>query len=371
MRKLSGYLLAVLIASAVIWTGVRVARHMVRTDPGKARIVHAPSPVRVSTAGVETLTEIVGGGGVVEPLSLVKLTTQLATEIQAVHVDVGDLLTPGQVLVEYDTTLLDAEVASAREQVVQTRTELSNSRQHFQRISALYEERFATRPEWEAAQLRLDTAKAEQSRALHRLLEAEEHLEKATVHAPEAEIVVERHVNPGEMHQTGKPLLTLGRLNAVLMAANMSEDKTGSVWIEQPAEVVLDAFRNETLNGTVWKIDPRVDPATRTFRVYIRLDNAALKLKPGMTGFARIQNKRSVLAVPSVAMINPVQDRTAVFVVDQNLSADLRMVSTGLIAGGMTEILTGLRSGDRVVTAGQLHLKDNDKVRIGSEKQYN
>lgn len=371
MRKLSGYVLILLVVFTVIWTGVRVTRHMVRTDPGKARLVRAALPVRVSTAGVETLIEVVGGGGVVEPLSFVKLTTQLTAEIQAVHVDVGALLTPGQVLVEYDTTLLKAEEASAQGQVAQAQMELSNSRQHVQRINALYEARFATQPEWESAGLRLATAKAEQGRALHRLAEVGERLQKAIVRAPEAEVVVERHVNPGEIPQIGKPLLTLGRLNAVLMAANMPEDKTASIWIGQPAEVVLDALRNESRVGKVWKIDPSVDPATRTFHVYIRLNNPDLKLKPGMTGFARIENKRSVLAVPSVAMINPVQDRTVVFVVDKTLSADLRRVRTGLVAGGMTEILNGLQSGDQVVTVGQLYLKDKDKVRIGTETGYN
>ena len=370
MRKLSGYLLAVLIVVAVLWTSVRVARHMVQTNPATARIAHAASPVRVSLAEVETLTEIIGGGGVVEPFSLVRLTAPIEQMVQAVHVDVGTLLTPGQLLVEYDETLLKAELASAQDQVAQTQTEVSNSRQHFQRIQSLYEARFSTQPELEAAQLRRDTAKAEHSRALHRRIDVAEHLAKTEVRAPDAEIVVERHINPGEIPQGGKPLLTLGRLNTVLMVANMPEEKNASVQIGQPAEVVFDAFRHESMSGTVWKIDPRVDPATRTFRVHIRIDNPDMKLKPGMTGFARIQNKRSVLAVPSVAVINAIHDRTAVFVVDKNLSAGLRTVQTGLVAEGRTEILTGLRSGEQVVTVGQLYLNDNDKVRIGTETEY-
>jgi HlyD family secretion protein len=94
-------------------------------------------------------------------------------------------------------------------------------------------------------------------------------------------------------------------------------------------------------------------------------------LKPGLSGFTRIRhNRKDSLAVPSVAVLNPSGEQAAVFVVDNTNHANLRKVSTGIIANAMTEITSGLKEGERVVTVGQLYLKENDKVQTTSKSKF-
>ena len=76
----------------------------------------------------------------------------------------------------------------------------------------------------------------------------------------------------------------------------------------------------------------------------------------------------AALAVPSVALINPTGlQESAVFVVGDDNRARFRKVKVGAIAEGMTGVLDGLKEGDRVVTVGQMDLRDGDQVRIGDE----
>jgi RND family efflux transporter MFP subunit len=131
-----------------------------------------------------------------------------------------------------------------------------------------------------------------------------------------------------------------------------------------PAETTFPAFPSEVFKGTVWKIDPNIDPITRTFTTYIKIENPDFRLKPGLSGFARIRRTaKDVLAVPSIAIVNPSGEQASVFVVDGNNLANLRKVRPGIVVDAMTEISDGLKEGDKVVTVGQFYLKDNDKVR--------
>jgi multidrug efflux pump subunit AcrA (membrane-fusion protein) len=93
-----------------------------------------------------------------------------------------------------------------------------------------------------------------------------------------------------------------------------------------------------------------------------------LQLKPGLTGFARIKNRRTLLAIPSVSVINPVKDEATAFVVDSNGVVHIRPVKIGMAMEGFTEVVGGLAEGENVVTVGQANLRDGDKVRIGKDR---
>src|ERR1044072_4882399 len=158
--------------------------------------------------------------------------------------------------------------------------------------------------------------------------------------------------------------MKLGVLNTVLMAAKITEEKMHSVQLGLPAETTFPAFPSEVFKGTVAKIDPNIDPITRTFTTYIKIENPDFRLKPGLSGFARIRRSaKDVLAVPSIAILNPSGEQASVFVVDANGRASLRKVRPGVVVDAMTEVRDGLKEGEKVVTVGQLYLNNNDKVR--------
>jgi Cu(I)/Ag(I) efflux system membrane fusion protein len=115
-------------------------------------------------------------------------------------------------------------------------------------------------------------------------------------------------------------------------------------------------------------VDPTANKDTKTFAVFVRLANDDLRLKPGLTAFVRLERTHpGVLTVPSVALIYPTGlQESSLFVVESS-RARLRKVAVGVMAEGRTTIVQGLQEGERVVTVGQLNLRDGDRVRLGDD----
>jgi len=223
--------------------------------------------------------------------------------------------------------------------------------------------------EIEKARSDMEEADARFSEAEERLLRTDRALRDAVLVSPVVGIVMDRQINSGEIvHGLEQKILEIGRIDEVIVAAKVAEERVGSVRLNQPASVSFNAYPNDVFEGEVVKIKPVTDPETKTFIVYVRVSNPELKLKPGLTGFVRVRIKREALAVPSLALINPTgAAESTVFVVEDGTRVRLTKVRIGAISEGMTEIIDGLSSGDEVVTVGQFYLRDKDRVRIGDE----
>jgi RND family efflux transporter MFP subunit len=338
--------------------------HVIDTTTSKARLVHAPSPVETVPVRRQTLEEIIGGSGALEQAETVNLITQLTAQVLEVPVKLGDLIKKGDLLVRWDDRLIKATVEANREYVEADKIKIRNETRQVERYSTLQNKNMGTAVDLEKYEMALADAKIDLAKSTVSLKQAEIDLEHVKQLSPVVGIVLERLVNPNEFTKPGQVIMKLGVLNTVLMAAKITEEKMHSVQLGLSAETTFPAFPSEVFKGTVAKIDPNIDPITRTFTTYIKIENPDFRLKPGLSGFARIRRTaKDVLAVPSIAIMNPSGEQASVFVVDSNNHAILRKVHPGIVVDAMTEITDGLKEGEKVVTVGQFYLKDNDKVR--------
>jgi membrane fusion protein (multidrug efflux system) len=337
--------------------------HVINTTTSKARAVHAPSPVETMPVRRQTLEEVIGGSGAVEQAETVNLITQLTAQVLEVPVKIGDLIKKGDLLVRWDDRLIKVTVEANREYVEADKIKIRNETRQVERYSALQNKNMGTAADLEKYEMALADAKIDLAKSTVSLQQAEIDLEHVKQMSPIDGIVLERLVNPNEFTKPGQVIMKLGVLNTVLMAAKITEEKMHSVQLGLPAETTFPAFPSEVFKGTVAKIDPNIDPITRTFTTYIRIENPDFRLKPGLSGFARIRRTaKNVLAVPSIAIMNPSGEQNSVFVVDRTNHANLRKVHPGIVVDAMTEITNGLKEGEKVVTVGQFYLKENDKV---------
>jgi RND family efflux transporter MFP subunit len=346
-----------------------VARHIMRTGASTARRLGQPIPVMVAPAATRELREVVGATGEVAPFAFVSLTARVTARVDRVDADLGDVVSPGKVLVRLDADPLRAAVARAESELQQATGDATRAGQQLERVRRVFDQRVVPVTDLEAAEGTLAAAEARKSEATEKLVRARLDLHNADVTSPVVGIVTERLVNAGETPEPNQKLFTIGRIDPVLVVAKVSEEHAGAIHLQQPATVTFGAFPNDVSRGEVVKLDPVADPETRTLKVFVRIPNPDLKLKPGLTAFVRLERLHAPsLAVPSVALINPTGlSESAVFVVDGDLRARFRKVKVGAIAEGMTGILDGIKEGDRVVTVGQMDLRDGDQVRIGDE----
>ena len=338
--------------------------HVVDTTPSKARMLRAPAPVETVPVRRQDLNEVIGGSGSIEQAQTVQLTGQVSAQVLEVPVKIGDIVKKGDLLVRWDDRLILATLEANRAYVDSSNIKIKDQTRQVERYTALQQKNMGTPLELEKSEMSLADAKEALAKVTLSLRQAELDLEHVKMTAPLDGIVLERLVNPGENTHRDQIVIKLGSLSNVLLAAKIGEDKVHSAQLGLAAEASFPAFPGERFEGKVVKIDPNIDPVTRNFTAYVEIKNDDFRLKPGLSGFARIRRSaKDVLAVPSIAIMNPSGEQASVFVVDSDNHATLRKIRPGIVVDAMTAVREGLKEGEKVVTVGQLYLNNNDKVR--------
>jgi Cu(I)/Ag(I) efflux system membrane fusion protein len=175
-----------------------------------------------------------------------------------------------------------------------------------------------------------------------------------TLRAPEDGVVSALNAREGQQVGAGQPILSLTGLDTVWVDAAIPQAQSGGIRAGTPVDATVSALPGETFHGTVEELLPDVDPATRTQRARIVLQNPKHELAPGMFAEVRIQGAAGAPhpLIPDEALIADGNDTRVIEMLGDGSFKPVR-VKTGRSSGGMTEILAGLQGGERIVTSGQ------------------
>jgi membrane fusion protein (multidrug efflux system) len=331
-------------------------------NPNISRALYLPMPAEAIRVKTMDLVDASGGGGQVQQSTTVTLTSRITGLITKVNVNLGDIVTTDSTLYECDPRIVQAALTAAQQTVTTAESTVKLTEKQDEGNQELKKQGLASEADLLTSASALANARSSLAVAQEAVVNAELDLANATVKSPVNGIVLQRLINPGERIISNEMAMQLGALQDVYFLAQIAEDKISSVETGLKAEIVFPAFPGEVFSGDVFFIDPKTSPATRAFTAYIKIPNPGLRLKPGLSGFARITNKKHVLAIPDSALINPVGENASVFIITHDGHAVLRPVRFGMITQGWTEIDDGLQDGDIVVTVGALYLVDGDKV---------
>jgi membrane fusion protein (multidrug efflux system) len=165
-------------------------------------------------------------------------------------------------------------------------------------------------------------------------------------------------VNVGAMVTPQALVAVIMDYSRVQVVFNVAEANMDCIKKNSRIDVGIDAYPNETFQGTVSEITPVVDPMTRTLGVKAIVNNSKKKLRPGMTARVKINlgEKTDVLVIPKDALLDGY-----LFVVSDS-TAERREVIVGIIGDKNVEIITGLKDGERVVVVGQQRLAGGEEV---------
>jgi membrane fusion protein (multidrug efflux system) len=289
------------------------------------------------------------------------VSLEIAGQIREILFESGASAAAGELLLQLDDSVDQAELKGLQ-------AERRLAQLEFARAEKLLTDKLASQSNYDQAQARLQNADA--------LLDAKRALiAKKAIRAPFPGVLGIRRVNVGQYLEPGAQIVSLQQLDPVYVDYALPERYISMVSPGQAVRVRVKAFPAESFTGRISAIDPRVDRNTRSARIRATLANPELRLSPGM--FAEVQTllpeRDNVLTVPEVAITyNPYGD--AVFVVQEKnneLVVERRQVETGSVRDGRAEITAGLTTGERVVSAGQLKLRNgqqvviDDSVRLG------
>jgi HlyD family secretion protein len=273
------------------------------------------------------LTVMVSATGTLQPTNQVDVGSEISGTIKSVEIDYNDRVTRGQVLARIDTTKLEAQVRqtaasteAARARVLQTQATIAEAKAKLARLIQVQEAsggKVPSKAELDTARANLDRAIADEANARAAVAQAEATLEaqrtdlaKAVIRSPIKGVVLKRAAEPGQTvaatFQT-PVLFTLAEdLTQMELHVDVDEADVGKVREAQSATFTVDAYpdRNFPARITQVRFGSKTVAGVVTYETVLKVDNAELLLRPGMTGTANIvvQQAKDVLLVPNAAL---------------------------------------------------------------------
>jgi len=232
------------------------------------------------------------------------------------------------------------------------------------------------RTEREAAAVRISAAKAQIQAAEEDVEHAQTRLSKAIIRSPRKGVISWRNVNVGDYvgEMGAKPMFRIVDNRVLELTVTVPSGEMGAVRMGQALTFSTDAIPGKTFAGKVMFINPTVNESDRSVRVVAEVENIPEQLKGGLfvKGQILTGKRTGVIKIPRIALLtwDVAATKAEIFVVNENV-AHRRTVRTGNISGDQVEIISGLASGQQVITRGGFNVKDGDKVnvtRVNGEK---
>jgi len=397
-------------------------------------VAKKPILVEVATVGQGQISKEIKFTGSIEGNTEVRVFAKISAIIEELRVDSGDRIDKGDLIAVLESAELRAQVAQARaalevveakwdqmnvgarpEEIAQAEdlvskanANLDNTEQNYRRMKALFERGTISKRQFETAELEYTVARADLNSAQERLdmlrkgatkedrqaLQAQVNQAKAAldlarirltytrITSPINGTVSERFFDPGDLAVPNKTLVTIVQMDTVKVVVYFSENQIRFMAPGLQARLTVAAYPGKVFSGTIYKVSPTLNPATRMFSAEIRVLNEKRLLRPGMfaTVTVSVDPHPNALLVPKEAVlykeqylensdnsVTKIGQVSYVFVVEGG-KAHMRKVSLGHESGPMVEVCTGVNKAEKVVIRGLHQIADGDSVTVVKDK---
>ena len=386
------WVLAIVVLGTVSFFSVKaIGRKPTKIDPDK-----------LAKAERIDLVRSVVATGKIQPVRQVEIKSKASGIIQSLPVNFGDYVHKGQVLCELDRNDLLPRLNEARAALSVNQAQIESARADLERYKVdaagpdveflkrdrdravhLFGEGLIAGEKRDEAERNYEVALNKKTSAAANLLtakaaitkaqaqydqqnavvaRAEEDLRNATIISPIDGVVLSRDSEVGGAVSSiltqgsgGTLIMTLGDLDEVYVKGKVDESDIGRVYLQQPARITVESFKDQKFAGRVTKISPmgvEKDNVT-TFEVRVSISNESHKLRALMTANAEIilEERKSVLTIPKGAVLYAKNKATEVAVPDPASELGKRRIpiTTGISNGARTQIVKGLRERQQVV----------------------
>jgi RND family efflux transporter MFP subunit len=310
------------------------------------------SPQDVAAAEMTQLASGVALTGSLEPYRIAEVKSQVPGVVRGLTVDRGSAVGAGQVLARIEAQGITSQAAGARSGVAAAQAQVSLARRQMESARSLYQAGAMSELDFRAAEAQFEAAQAQLAGARSNATGASEAAGRTAVRAPFAGQVSMREANEGEAVNVGQTILTVVNSQFLELRGQVPVDQANQVRPGQAAEFTLTAFPGRTFTGTVARIDPVADAATRQVGVTLRLQNTG-ELIAGMFASGRVVTggDRQALVVPAAAVRGQGADQHVMAVVGDSVVRRPVTVGPRDDARGVIAVESGLSAGERVIVS--------------------
>jgi multidrug efflux system membrane fusion protein len=321
-----------------------------------------PTPVSIAEAKSEVIPNLLTAVGDLAAVHQVNVTSDVGGRITGIMFEAGSTVKAGSPLVQLFDAPDQGDLASFKAQAVVAQLSLDRAKQ-------LAAKQFGP-------QATVDQAQAAYDQAIAGISKTEALISQKLVRAPfDGELGV-RHVEVGQFLTAGTQIVTLTDLSMLYANFTVTEKQSAQLKVGQTVRVVVDAYPKRNFEGKITAIEPQISTDTRNIHVQATIANPDHILKPGMftTTTVVMPDKPAVVTIPETAVDYTLYGDSVFLLTEKkeddgktSLTAVRTFVRTGNRIEGRTEILSGVKPGDRVVAVGQLKLQSGAAVAISPD----
>src|ERR1700687_873908 len=359
-------------------------------------------PSKLATVERGDLARGVVATGEIQPLFKVELKSKASGIVKKIYVDYDDSVNQGQVLAKLDKIQLEAAERASRANLQAAEAALDSAKATLERnkvdaegpdvpylklnmgrAQQMFKDGVMSKSLVEdteknyqlalnkqvSAQRNLSVSRAEIAKSEAQMAQAkaarenaQEDLHNSTIVSPIDGLVLSRDVNVGDavssilvLGSQATLIMTLGDVSEVYVQGKVDEADIGKVYLNQPARIVVESFKDKKFTGKVTKISPlgKEKDNVTTFEVRVSISNPGGELKANMSANAEIllEEKKNVLMVPEAALIYDKERKASVEIPDAKADNGKKKLSVklGISNGVKTEILEGLGEKQQVI----------------------
>ena len=317
-------------------------------------------PVSVTEVQSKSIEQYVNTTGTVYAMKEVTLASEMSGDYSLLNnpksgkpFALGDIVIQNQKIIRLDDKEYENTIKIESEKM-----NLDIAKSEFEKQESLYDKGGVTLRE-------LKNSEREYINAQYSYENAKIQLAKMDVKAPFRGVIVDLpYYTGGTKVATGSEMVTLMNYAQLYMEVNLPEKDIAQIEIGNEAKITNYTLPNDTLIGKITQLSPAIDPATRTFKGLLLINNPQMLLRPGM--FVRadivVAKKDSTIVIPKEIILSKQRGKT-VFVVERGAASE-RIISTGLESTDEVEVLQGLKKDERLIISGFETLRNRSKVKV-------
>lgn len=335
----------------------------------------APAPVSPPAVvvgpedyAVATTRRILAGprvAGTLEPAGRAVLRAEVAGEVEAVSAELGERVTAGQVLARVEATTARQTEASAVAGLASARQDLAVTERELERVGRLVEGGALASRDRELSESAVTAARARVNAAEAQLGGARQQLAATTVRAPIAGIIGQRSVSQGDIVAPGAPLFTVIDPRSLRIEGAVPADAVGLLKPGTAVVFEVQGYAGRSFEGSVERVAPAVDPATRQIPILVSLPNPEGTLVAGLFAEGRVATEaHEGIVVPADALDDAPEGATVVRVKDGKAARVGVQIGIRDEDAEQVEITSGLEVGDLVLVGAARSTADGVAVTV-------
>jgi len=322
--------------------------------------------VQVNTPKSEN-SNFVTASGKIEAVQNANLSTRMMGYVTNIHVNVGQKVSKGQLLLSINSSDINAQKAQVTASIAEATAAFKNVEKDYKRFSVLFKDNSASQKEMDDVTAHYEMSKARLEGANQMKNQVNAQLSYSNIKAPFSGVITNKFVNKGDMANPGMPLMSIETPGKFQVMSMVPESEITSIKKGTEVNVVVKSS-NDLLTGKVSEVSSSAKNTGGQYIVKVLLDKTDIKLLSGM--FTSVQfpienklNQTSLLLIPQKAIIKQGQ-LSGVYTVGNENTAILRWLRIGKTFGDQVEVLSGLSANEQYIVSADGKLFNGAKVNI-------